>query len=324
MEFVVNPMQTAKNTRRSLGSSRQCRRADFSSKKTERNRRQSAFTLIELLVVIAIIAILAAMLLPALSSAKKKAQGAYCVNNLKQIDEAWIMYAHDSQDHVAWNLRATAGGLSAGTETGSWVNGDQQTASQEVVPYYLSTLPTFAPPLLGAYVSQNTQIFKCPADQRAAQFGGTVNGTAWPLASYPATRSYSMNCYVGTAQAPCGPPSPDQLEGTTGRIFRKMSDFAKPTDTFVLTEEAAFSINDGFFCFFGANNPTSGGWGDTAGAYHGQASGVNFADGHTEFHRWLGAVAQFGNRPGGVGWPPGNYSTDPDWQWFQTYGYTPK
>src|ERR1017187_4734306 len=80
---------------------------------TIRRRRPAGFTLIELLVVIAIIAILAALLLPALASAKARAQRLQCANNLRQCFLAFPMFASDHNDMMP------PAGWAAGSDTDS-------------------------------------------------------------------------------------------------------------------------------------------------------------------------------------------------------------
>ena len=258
----------------------------------------NAFTLIELLVVIAIIAILAAMLLPALGKAKQRAQAISCMNQLKQLTLAWLMYAGDNnsrlaldgdQTHPTPGMLPTDPSMQPGGANYVWAAGNMDAYSPYAAAYITNSC-------LFPYV-KTISIYKCPADL----LGGHKFGPTF----YPNVRSYSMNCYL----APIDPWSSVGAQGT--RDFFKDTDIVipGPSMTYVLIDENEHSINDSFF----VSDPTQAYnyWQDVPATRHGDACGLSFADGHAEIKSWKDAVIQnFTGNTGTITGQPGCYDSD--------------
>jgi len=272
------------------------------------------FTLIELLVVIAIIAILAAMLLPALSKAKTKAQGISCLNNGKQMMVAWHMYLHDNNDRIVISLHGgeAMGGAGDPTLGVGWVEGWLDWgARQDNTNVDFLTSEKFAK--LGLYVGKSKNIFKCPADVYLSSAQRNLGWTA-------RVRSFSGNIGVGDGNATGGPWD------TIYQHYTKYSQmtYPGPAQTWVFLDEHPDSINDaGFF-----NPHPTGSWVDMPATYHNGACGFALADGHSEIHKWRTSMTKQRARavlytdgsdmPGALG----GGANDPDIRWMVYHGGT--
>jgi prepilin-type processing-associated H-X9-DG protein len=217
-----------------------------------------------------------------LSKAKLKAQGIRCMSNLKQIQLGWIMYSGDNNDRIVPTVGQGALQVSLlpnpytnpGNPENQWIYGDvSQPSATDPNLLVLGLIYPYTP---------NVNVFKCPADVRTAFGWGVTQPPGSP--NPPTIRSMSMNGYMA--------PIVDKIETSTAplnqsyRVFRKQGDLASigASTCWVMIDENPYSINDGWFC---ANpDPTATSWIDKPAVYHNNASGMSYADGHSEVHKW--------------------------------------
>jgi prepilin-type N-terminal cleavage/methylation domain-containing protein/prepilin-type processing-associated H-X9-DG protein len=221
-------------------------------------RQQRGFTLVELLIVLAVIAVLAGLLLPVLSTAKAQAHRTACMNNLKQLQLAWLMYPDDHDDRLPPNGRDPA--QPPRTDLQFWWaqgNLDYDPANSDNSNTALLLDGEYAQ--LGPY-AQSAGIFRCPSDRTSR------------------VRSVSMNSEIG-ALIQCFNPPPVAIGP------QRLSQLVNPAQQFIFIEEHPDSIS--FVSFW-----VDKGIGPDAkiasypAAYHDRGANVSFADGHVEYRRW--------------------------------------
>jgi prepilin-type processing-associated H-X9-DG protein len=225
---------------------------------------------VELLVVIAVIGVLASLLLPALGSARARAQSAACLGHHRQLSVALQLYVGDAEDRLPNNFGAS--GTRAAVDSGRFDNWATSLLNWELDAGN-TNLAWLRAGGLGPFLSGGVEVLRCPADRALSAI---QRRAGWASRA----RSVSLNAMVGNAGEFMYGASNTNNPGY--RQYLRLGDIRAGAVIFTFIDEHPDSINDGYFL----NRLARSEWVDLPGSNHGGAASVSFADGHVETRRW--------------------------------------
>ncbi len=257
-------------------------------------RFEKAFTLIELLVVIAILALLMALLMPTLNRAREQGRRAVCLNHLKTLTLAWMMYADENDDRIVngeayWAPSAAPAAPvpTSGPHKGEqyWVGNDCASGfaqgEQRPLDIQLQAIRLGA---LFPYCAAE-KVYRCPTgirgEMRTYSTGYGMNGC------FDATGTYVGNQGVKV--------------GRTVLMVKRRSEITVPAPAFrlVFLDEGRISP-DSYAIHYVTPR-----WWDPPFVRHEDGTNVSFADGHSDYWKYRAAETI---RVGKMVNPPYNYT----------------